>query len=276
MKKLIHLVLALIISVAGLTGLMINAQAKAQSASWDVTYDGNKLSSSYDVSKSTITSVMPGDTITYLVGYKNASSQAADFYLGTDIINSLEDKNADGTDASNISGGAYSYKISYTVDGTKTAIYNSEVLGGDNTTVKGLNQAKNTIQSGQALYFPVGTIKPGGQGQIEIEIVLDGNSQDNNYMTKLASLDVRFGVEKTTVPTATNVVNNTVTKSVVYTVPGGKQVVAIDEPVVPLDGGPVTGDSLIPIIVCAASLLLGILLIGLYFIISMRQRKEET
>lgn len=276
MKKIIHLVLALTLSVAGLTGQMINADAKTQTASWNVTYDGSKLNSSYDVDKATITSVMPGDTITYSVSYINNSSEATDFYLSADIINSLEDKNADGTSASGINGGAYSYKLSYTVDGVETSIYNSDTIGGDSEAIKGLNQAKTNLDNGKSLYFPVGTLKQGGSGTVNITIVLDGNSQDNDYMTKLASLDVKFGVEKAVTEPTTNVVNNTVTKSVVYTIPGGQQVVAIDEPRVPLAGGPVTGDSLIPIIVCTSTLVIGIILIGWYFIICKKQRKEEA
>ncbi len=281
-NKILNLVLALALTLAGLAGTNNIVLAKSQTASWDVTYTGSKLESTYDVSKSTITNMMPGDEITYSVGYKNDSGKAVDFYLSTDIINSLEDKSADGADSSAASGGAYSYKISNLIDGQEKVIYDSEVLGGE-SAVKGLNQVKNSLEEGKAAYIGLGQIANGNQGIIKVDIKLDGNSQDNSYMYKLATLDVRFGVEEVkTSSNNTKVVDEVITRDVVYTLPGDQQVVVIDDPNIPLDGGPVagiggspvTGDSLVPIIGCTVGLLVGTMLIGCYFIVVKKNREE--
>ncbi|SEA66124.1 hypothetical protein SAMN02910384_02030 [Pseudobutyrivibrio sp. ACV-2] len=281
-NKILNLVLALALTLSGLAGTNNIVLAKSQTASWDVTYTGSKLESTYDVSKSTITNMMPGDEITYSVGYKNDSGKAVDFYLSTDIINSLEDKSADGADSSAASGGAYSYKISNLIDGQEKVIYDSEVLGGE-SAVKGLNQVKNSLEDGKAAYIGLGQIANGNQGIIKVDIKLDGNSQDNSYMYTLATLDVRFGVEEVkTSSNNTKVVDEVITRDVVYTLPGDQQVVVIDDPNIPLDGGPVagiggspvTGDSLVPIIGCTVGLLVGTMLIGCYFIVVKKNREE--
>lgn len=271
-KKLLNMVLALALTMAGLMGTGFSSSASTQTTGWDVTYDGKGITSSYDVSKSTITSVMPGDTVIFDVDYKNTSDKSADFYLSTDIINSLEEKNIDGS-AANISGGAYSYKLSYTLNGTKTIIYDSQTVGGDNTTVLGLNQIQGTLKNGEGTYFDVGVVPAGGMGTVEIEIALDGNSQDNSYMEKLASLDVRFGVENVE-PASTNTVTENKSRTVVYEVPGGTEVILIDEGAVPTSANPQTGDSPLPIIISSVMMALGILLILWYFWITKKQKRE--
>ena len=281
MKKIIvNTVLALMLIAAGFAGLDTKAEAATQSIGWDVTYSGNGFSSNYDVSKSTITSVMPGDTIVFRVNYINGSKDASDFYLSTDIINSLEEKSIGGGE-SNAAGGAYSYKLGYTVKGVETIIYDSETIGGDTSVVAGLKQVQGQAGDGSGAYFNLGKLEAGESGTINIEIALDGNSQDNSYMAKLATLDVKFGAEKSvTEPeviktTSVNKVTNNIGSGgqVVYTVPGGTEVVLIDEPVVPL-ADPVTGDSILPLLICTVAMAFGIILVVMYFIIMKKQREE--
>ena len=275
--KIINTVLALVIAVAGFMASSVSSLAATQTAGWNVTYDGQGLSSDYNVDKSTITSVMPGDTVVFQVNYKNNSGSNADFYLSTDIITSLEEKNADGSSA-NISGGAYSYKISYILNGNTNVLYNSETVGGDNTTVVGLKQVRGGLNNGENAFMSVGTLANSAAGTVVIEIKLDGNSQDNDYMQKLAQLDVRFGVEKASAPENV-VVNTTETKKVVYTIPGGTDVVVLEEPAVPLAnnntlGSPQTGDSIVPIAICSAMLLVGLALVICCFWISKNNRER--
>jgi len=282
-NKILNLVLALAITVAGLTWTGDVVLAKEKAVSWDVTYTDNKLVSTYEVAKSTITDMMPGDTIKFSVAYKNAENKSVDFYLSTDVLNSLEDKAADGSVSDGASGGAYSYKISNLVNGETKVIFDSKILGGE-SSVKGLNQVKSNLPDGKSPYFELGVLPAGSKenpssGTVEIVIELDGNSQDNSYMYKLATLDLKFGVEETKTSTnETNVVDNVVTKNVVYTLPGEQQVVVIDDPSIPLDGGilgtPATGDSLVPVIGCSIGLLVGLMLIGCYFIVVKKNREE--
>lgn len=278
-NKILNLILALALTVAGFAGTESTAFAKDHTASWDVTYTGSKLESTYDVEKNTITDMMPGDTIKFSVGYKNdeKSGKTVDIYLSTDIINSLEDKAADKSDSNAASGGAYSYKIINKKSSGDEVLFNSEILGGE-SAVKGLNQIKSNLADGKSPYFQLGRFAPNEGGTVEIDITLDGNTQDNSYMYKLATLDVKFGVEET--KTYSNnppkVVNEVVTKEVVYTLPGDQQVIIIDDPSIPLDGGfgPETGDSLVPVIGCSVGLLVGLMLIGCYFIVAKKNREE--
>lgn len=265
--------LFLALAITGV-GIMLNtsiALAATQSTGWNVIYDGGKFVSDYDISKSTITSAMPGDTISYEVNYKNASGTTSDFYISTDVINSLEEKSIGGGQSS-ASGGAYSYKLSYKIGDSETVIHDSETVGGDYDTIIGLNQAVGNLEYGKVPYFNVGRLSNGQSGTIIITVKLDGNSQDNGYMEKLATLDVKFGAENVPTP-QNNVVRNTSVNHVVYTTPGGVEVVAIDEPKVPQAGGnPVTGDSLLPVIIYTCTMIFGIMLVVIYFILEKRQK----
>ncbi|MBR5637791.1 MAG: hypothetical protein IKW81_12755 [Pseudobutyrivibrio sp.] len=271
----INIVLALTLVVVGLIVPEITADAKVHdSVTWDVTYDGSQLESNYDVSsleaKENILKVMPGDTITYEATYHNNSGASADFYLNTDIIDSLED----GNDAS---GGAYTFELSYKLGGAETYIYKDD-------TVAGLHQVKDKIEKDLAdedkTFFKVGTLSNGDEGVVVLKVILDGNTQDSSYMKAVANINLEFGVEKTPAPktvtgtSSTNVVNTTNTKRVVYTVPGGSEIVAINDPTIPLAGGgnPVTGDEILPVVICIIGLVFGILLIFSYFAM---ERKEE-
>ena len=83
-KKIFNTVLALVVTVAGLMTTSFESNAATQTTGWNVEYDGQGFSSDYNVDKSTITSVMPGDTVVFQVNYKNNSSATTDFYLSTD------------------------------------------------------------------------------------------------------------------------------------------------------------------------------------------------
>ena len=271
-NKKLNTVLALAVAVVGLAVFSTDVSAKEHTTGWTVTYDGKKLTSGYDVSKDTITGVMPGDTITYNVSYANNGSKAADFYISTDIIDSLEDKSVDGG-SSSAAGGAYSYELMYTAAGKTTTIYNSDIVGGDSATLEGLKQIKASLPTGEGTYISLGTLQPGKDGTVTMVITLDGNSQDSSYMATLATLDFYFGVEEVSA-TSSSTGGSSGTTTVVYTIPGGTQVVAIEDPTVPLDGGPVTGDSILPLVICTAGLLLGLLLILWYMLTVKKQRKE--
>ena len=260
-KKYLNLALALTI-VAGLFNFNLNANAATNedpTLNWTVSYDGSSLKSdySYIAAKSQISSAMPGDTITYNITYANNSSKSADFYMKSDVISSLE-----STEGTSASGGAYSYTVLYNSGSGDTTIYDSATLGGSNTDVVGLMQAAATNDS----YFYVGNLSSGSAGVVTIKITLDGNSQTNSYMSTLASLGIQFGVEDSTV-------TNTVTRNIVYEIPGGTSIIEIiDDTLVPL-AGPKTGDSIVLLVICAVALFAGLGLIGWYF--SLTKKKEE-
>ena len=71
--------------------------------------------------------------------------------------------------------------------------------------------------------------------------------------------------------------STTVNKHVVYKIPGGKEIIYIDDDtLVPLSGGnPRTGDSVLPLVFCGIALLIGLALIMWYFRMT-RDEKEEV
>ena len=270
-KKILNTVLALSAAVLGLMATGLDAQAATQQVSWDVNYTGSKLESSYSADKATFTQMMPGDTAIYQVTYKNTSDKTADFYMESSVISSLEDTSLGGG-SSSAKDGAYSYAISYTIDGKATSIYDSKTVGGDSgNTLEGLNQVQTNLKNNQGAYVYVGQLAAGKSGVVTIQVDLDGNTQDNSYMERLAKLDIQFAVENVT--TTVNHTSNT--EQVVYTLPGGTEVVTITVPSTPTSGGnPKTGDSILPLILCGAGLGLGIILIILYFVMTGKQKKE--
>ena len=264
-NKIKNIVLALAVIAISFSMTAVNASAATVNKGWNVTYDGTEMTTDYDLDKATIEHAMPGDTLAFAISYTNATAEANDFYLNTAVITSLED---DETGAA--AGGAYSYKLSYLLDGVETIIYDSDTIGGDNDVLKGLKQIQG--DNPEDTYFSLGRVAAGDSGVVNLVIKLDGNSQDNGYMAKLATMNVSFGVEKIPQP-----VNKTVkveeTKKVVYTTPAGTEIVMIDDPIIPLNG-PQTGDSALPLIICSVSMMIGFMLIGLYFYIMKKSREE--
>ncbi len=268
MKKIyINTLLALIAVAFGFMAGGNTAQAATEELKWTVSYDGSKMTSDYDVQKSTISGIFPGDTVSYQVTYANNSGSAADFYMSSDVLKSLED----GSDEA--AGGGYSYSLAYTLAGTTTSIYANDTLGGDNTDIVGLNQATDNKNT----YVYVGRLSAGQSGLVTLNVILDGNSQDNSYMTKLASLDIKFGVEAVT--STVNHVSNS--QSVVYTLPGNVELVTLSDDATPTTGGnpasganPRTGDSILPIVFCAIALLFGLLLVIWYFYLTRKNNQE--
>ena len=264
-NKIKNIVLALAVTAISFSMTAVNASAATVNKGWNVTYDGTKMTTDYDLDKATIEHAMPGDTLAFAISYTNDTTEALDFYLNTAVITTLEDD-----EAGDAAGGAYSYKLSYVLDGAETIIYDSDTIGGDNDVLKGLKQIQG--DNPEDTYFSLGRVTAGDSGVVNLVIKLDGNSQDNGYMAKLATMNVSFGVEKIPQP-----VNKTVkveeTKKVVYTTPAGTEIVMIDDPIIPL-AGPETGDSALPLIICSVSMMIGFMLIGLYFIIMKKSREE--
>ncbi|WP_028242523.1 hypothetical protein [Pseudobutyrivibrio ruminis] len=273
-KSYIRYTLALAVTVASFMGMTNTVSAKTETVEWTVNYTGEGstgFSSNYTEDlKDKISSAMPGDTLVYKANYKNDSEKTMDFYLSADVLSSLEDDKTGKTAA----GGAYTYKLTYDSGDGEKNIYDSETVGGDNDVQKGLNQVKNNNA-----FVSVGRLNKKQDGVVTITIKLDGNSQDNSYMTKLAQLNVQFAV---TEPTDIDPIDKTVVKKVnkvkpvVYTIPGGSEVVNIDDGQVPLDEGfnPKTGDSILPLVICGIAFLAGLVLIGLYFIFSNESDEE--
>lgn len=280
-KKYMNIVLALTLVAAGFIGLKTEALADTlDPVTWTVTYDGtDTFGTTYDAETAKVTGAMPGDTITYEVTYKNASTEAANFYMDANVVKTLEE----GSDAT---GGAYTYKI--LSDKSTTPLFDSETVGGDNEDVQGLMQ----VNGNEDAYFDLGTLAVGDSGKVTVIIVLDGNTQSNSYMSAVGQLSIMFAAEPesndnegiviTKTVTKTNTVFNQivnhskqkVSKKVERTLPNGTQIVVIEDEDTPLFGeNPLTGDSILPLVFCGITLLLGLFLIFMYFRMT-RNNKE--
>jgi hypothetical protein len=223
---------------------------------WKVTYDASGLSTNFSsgAGYASVTDAMPGDTIRYEVSTINNKSGNTDWYLSNSVVNSLETGNA--------SGGAYTYQLYYIADdGTTTTLYDSTVGGRDG---EGLKQV-NTTTDGN--YFYLGRLSNGQSGTVMLDITLEGHSQTNDYMSKLAQLTMNFAVEEAINSTITR--NNTVTQ----TVPGNI-IYLQDTPKANTDvlTGPKTGDAVLPMILSILGIVVGILLVVIWGI-SGRNRK---
>lgn len=268
-KRILNIVLALALTVVGLAGQNFTAEAKTHTTSWPVTYDGNKVTSKFseNVTNDTISAVMPGDTVVYEIDY--STSVNADFYLNADIISSLEETDADHNNSSDAKEGAYTYIIK---NGDQV-VCDSELIGVSDEAdlIKGLKQV-----DGEDKFFELGRLPAGGKGKVTISITLDGNSQDNSYMYKLATLDIKIGAQPA--PKDIHEHKPGTTKNVVYTVPGGLDIVSITDPDTPLAvvrNNPQTGDMIAPILVCTTGLIVGFLIIAIYFSIVFKQRSRR-
>ena len=88
-------------------------------------------------------------------------------------------------EASNASNGAYSFKLLYNND----PIYESDTVGGDG------NSGFTEISNATGDWFWLGYIDSGQSGDVQIQMALDGETQDNSYMSTVGKLSVSFAVE---------------------------------------------------------------------------------
>ncbi len=271
-KRHLNIVLALMVVIAGFTGFSKEALAETEELTWTVTYTGSDITSTYDSSKSTIENTLPGDTIQYTVTYTNATSEAATFYVSSDVVKTLEEAK------DNAQGGAYSYII-YKNGDKDNPIFESDTVGGDNEEVIGLTQ----VASGEGAYFSLGSVNAGGSGTVTIAVTLDGNSQSNSYMSTLAELNIQFGAEPTADTnldtTVVESVKKSIVKKIVTVLDDGTEVVIIEDDEIPLSsatGAPQTGDSILPLVICFIALLVGVLLILWYFKMTKDAGREEA
>ncbi|MBQ7147547.1 MAG: hypothetical protein IJR96_02225 [Pseudobutyrivibrio sp.] len=271
MKKFyLNTVLALMVAFTSFSLAGITAKADTfDNVHWNVVFNGKSIvSPDYDEINHDYKNAMPGDTIIYSVDYANTSGEAADFYMDAGVVKTLEE-------GSKATGGAYSYKIEATT--SSEPLFISETLGGDAASenidaIIGLDQVNNN----EGAYFPLGTVAKDGKGTVTITVVLDGNSQTNSYMETLGTLDIKFGAQPTSAAHEGDKVenHNKIIKKIIEKIPGGTEVIIVDEDEITITGGnPQTGDSILPLIVCAVALIFGLLLIFWYFRMT-RDNKE--
>jgi len=194
-KKIFGLVLTLLL-VSAFT-MSAFAEDYQGSNGWSVTFDGSNMNSNFkssDISDE-VYKLQPGDNITLSIALSNTSGSTTSWYMKNDVLKSLEDSQ------SVAEGGAYSYVLNYVnASGTSTLIYSSEDVGGETTNGgTGLHQATGSL----ADYFYLDDLAAGASGKITLKVILEGETQGNDYQNTLAQLQMKFAVEPAAAATTT-------------------------------------------------------------------------
>lgn len=195
MRRIITaLLLACVLSIAGSAGsvaLVYGVTHPDTDPGWSVTYTSDGAMDSNFTSDSlaeTISGMQPGDDAVFNISVTNASGDPTDWYMENEILYSMEDRSAN----SGTTGGAYTYKLTYKDSaGEETVFFDSDTVGGEDTEAgTGLHKA----QSGFDGWFYLGKLDAGKSGTVTLKVVLDGETQGNNYQDTLADLGLRFAV----------------------------------------------------------------------------------
>ncbi len=174
----------MMILVVALALLPISAFA---ATTYTVTFDGSALTDDFngDEMNEKIGGMEPGDTVKFKVRTVNEADDT-DWYISNKIITSFEDNEK-------ASGGAYSYKLTYTPDnGSEKVLYSSDTVGGESTTGgTGLHQASGALED----YFYMDTMKKDSTGLVTLEVGLDGETQNNSYQDATSAISLQFAVD---------------------------------------------------------------------------------
>ena len=144
-----------------------------------------------DVLSDRVTTLQPGDNVTFTINLSNEYSKATDWYMTSEIIDSLERGSAQD--------GAYDYELWYqkNTGSTRRVLFSSKSVGGDATTgLEEINSALKTdyTHNGQK-YFYLDNMSRGQGGTVYLNIALDGETQGNGYQDRLADLKMNFAVQ---------------------------------------------------------------------------------
>lgn len=170
---------------------LVPGSASAESYSsdgWKTTFTTDrKLESNFDSATidSLLKGLQPGDDISIQIDVRNEYGKDAEWYMKNEVIKSLETGAA--------KGGGYTYELSYDGPGGSNLLFSSKRVGGETAPsgYEGLKEATRNLTD----YFFLDTIPTGKTGHVYLTVGLDGETQGNDYQTKIADLTMRFAVE---------------------------------------------------------------------------------
>ena len=216
MKRSLSIII-LILAVAFSFGGTVYAQGEhlAGATDWETKVVYNAGSDKYAVEDNfnvetfsdALSGLQPGDDITLSIAVRNVCGKTVDWYLKTEIINSLED-------SSEASGGAYVYILKYVgSDGEEQELYNSRTVGGEIGESAGADapEGLNEVDSALKEYLYLERMETGKEGSVTLYIELDGETQNNNYQNTMADLMMKFATE---IVTEKTVITGDSTKSI--------------------------------------------------------------
>ena len=166
--------------------LGIQVFAQSNKVTGTVTFDGKKLTSSFTAADMTsaANALQPGDDVTYTITLKNNHSEETEWWMYNQVLASFEQNKI-------ANGGAYSYRLTYSGPNNSRTIYDSDTVGGETVGNEGLTSATSALKD----YFVLGTLKKGESATVTLYVMLDGETQGNNYQNTLADLNMRYAVE---------------------------------------------------------------------------------
>lgn len=190
MKKICNVII-LSFACVFLWGTTSFAEEIYGSSGWTVTFDSKKQMISNFSNKDfadVLTYMQPGDSANIQITIKNTYPDAIDWYMTNEVIQSLEDASTVARD------GAYSYLLTYTPEtGAMKVLYDSENVGGEKKEdeLQGLHEATNALED----YFFLDTLEHGKTGVVKLRVMLEGETQGNDYQDTFARLKIDFAVE---------------------------------------------------------------------------------
>ena len=170
-----------------------HAESTTGSSSWTVTYpaEGGKLIDNYSAQAwaDDLKGMQPGDDVTFKVTLKHEYADPADWYMSNEVLKTLEE-GAQAADNPYVKSG-YEYKLTYiSPSGESRTLYDSVVVGGDSSE-EGLNDATNALDE----FMYLDNLKKGQTAHVELNIALDGETEQNAYFNTLAQVKMKFAVE---------------------------------------------------------------------------------
>ena len=192
MRKMIWK-LCLFIGILASVNITAYAETSHGKSDWSVVFTKDKkMEANFKTSDldEVIYGLQPGDNVIITLKLKNENTSATDWYMTNKVLYSLEDRSKNTA----TSGGAYTYKLTYKgPDGKTDTLFDSSTVGGEGASKagEGLKQATNGLKD----YFYLDTLKTGENGEITLEVALDGDTQGNDYQNTLADLQMNFAVE---------------------------------------------------------------------------------
>lgn len=253
MKKKIMCLLTAILMLMNMS-LTAYAEHYQGSDGWKVAFLGDEMVSNFQSNQiqEEVYNIQPGDSVIFEMALDNSSDVTTDWYMTNEVIRTLEESN------NCAEGGAYTYILTYVnTKGEETILYTSEVVGGekDNTSEgEGLHQATNNLEE----FFYLDRLEAGEAAAVTLFVMLDGETQGNDYQSTLARLQMNFAVEKVVTETIFNHITVTENKVVTNVITNIVQ----------------TGDDNPIVLLSVISLVCGVVLFVMAMIF-MKRRKEE-
>lgn len=196
-KKIMSLLLLLICFCLHMN-LKVQAETLYGNDGWSVVFTQKKeMESNFETKNldDVIYNMQPGDNAVITIKLENKNDATTDWFMSNKVLSSLEDSVAAA------SGGAYGYELYY-VDsqGEREPLFSSDKVGGEydkDYWIQMADQREGLHEATAALedYFYLDTLKKNQTGRIELDVTLDGETQNNAYQSTLADLQMNFAVE---------------------------------------------------------------------------------